>query len=302
MPVVVIIGPTGCGKSSYTREIIRQADEFASVVAGDIARAIGTDGKAGEAMRNGELHPAEDQLCAKVMEQMKGYLAEDKIVILDGFPRSESQAQFLMTNSIQPVVVLQIVTEEDILRQRLHTRARDEFDTDIEAVNKRIDKDTDRCKDTLKFMHEIFKAASTFTGKGTIYLTLEEKRPWVSFLHDSLKAEPINAGIPKIATMIRQEITSQIRKLGRPDYIAEEEAKKIEEVKDTENVVLGGPVEDEPNEEVEGLGGPVADEEVVTNAETHPYEENGHHTDEEVDDNKTDKTEEKIDDAQTNVD
>jgi len=208
MIVITFVGPTGSGTSSYAREIVKQTDEFAHISSGDIARTIESD-EADAALAEGELHPAEEIIRNTVLRMMEEN--SNKMIILDGFPRTAEQVQFLKDNDIEIDVCVDFQCQREILLKRCLARGRDIYDMTTDSVNKRIVADTARCVETIAAIREEYPTATTFTGTGTIYLTIQDTLPYCKFIH-STKQELSAGGIQPIATMIRQEMTAQLKK------------------------------------------------------------------------------------------
>jgi adenylate kinase len=101
IPAFALFGPPGCGKGTQAA-LIQENQKYLHVSTGDIFRtAIACQDpkalKAKELMEKGELVP-DELICEMLTDQLEKNLAQSpeiKGIILDGFPRTLSQAEML---------------------------------------------------------------------------------------------------------------------------------------------------------------------------------------------------------------
>lgn len=135
--VIVIIGPTGSGKSTVAAHIHRKTG-WPILSTGDIARQINTAANV-KALKLGNLSPAEGKIRAAVSAAVKT-IKPGKGLILDGFPRNVDQFTYLMSkfNMDTDLLLLSLDTSDWIsLADRLMRRRR--VDDSIKAINKKFD-------------------------------------------------------------------------------------------------------------------------------------------------------------------
>lgn len=150
LPAFALFGPPGCGKGTQA-VMIKERLGFLHVSTGDIFRnAIARQDpeamKAQDLMQRGELVP--DEMIAGMLSKELGILlgnAKDaKGLILDGFPRTVSQAglldDILVKNNLRFTGVLSLEVEEEELIQRLLKRAQEQgrADDTEEVVRERM--------------------------------------------------------------------------------------------------------------------------------------------------------------------
>lgn len=180
--MIIFFGPAGAGKS-VQGQILSARHGWRWLSAGQLLRDS-HDAELLKAMSSGGL-VNED----KVNDILKGALVNardiDK-VILDGYPRQLSQAQWLIETepdherSIKMVVVLE-VPKGEILR-RLHVRGR--ADDTPEAIEKRLQ----------IYRQEIYPILDYLNEKG-VYITHLDGAGTVGEVHDRIEAELVDHGI-----------------------------------------------------------------------------------------------------------
>jgi adenylate kinase len=114
-PNVLLLGPPGAGKGTQSANI---ADEYdvPHVTTGDALRAnkdMETDhGTPREYMEEGELvpDPVVNEIVAEALSEAEGY-------VLDGYPRNESQADYLADITDLDMVVFLSVSEEELVER-----------------------------------------------------------------------------------------------------------------------------------------------------------------------------------------
>ena len=138
--MIVLMGGQGVGKGTFAR-MLRERHEYTYIETGKMLRdAAATNPTIGEIMARGELLPF-DMLVKLVAENITG----DKDILMDGFPRTLDQAEWLITNYADKfdIHVLYLNVPEEIMVQRIQKRIREgggrTDDADANAVRKRLD-------------------------------------------------------------------------------------------------------------------------------------------------------------------
>lgn len=134
------MGGQGVGKGTFAR-MLRERHEYTYIETGKMLRdAAATNPTIGEIMARGELLPF-DMLVKLVAENITG----GKDILMDGFPRTLDQAEWLITNYADKfdIHVLYLNVPEEIMVQRIQKRIREgggrTDDADANAVRKRLD-------------------------------------------------------------------------------------------------------------------------------------------------------------------
>ena len=138
--IIILMGGQGVGKGTFAR-MLRERHEYTYIETGKMLRdAAATNPTIGEIMARGELLPF-DMLVKLVAENITG----DKDILMDGFPRTLDQAEWLITNYADKfdIHVLYLNVPEEIMVQRIQKRIREgggrTDDADANAVRKRLD-------------------------------------------------------------------------------------------------------------------------------------------------------------------
>jgi adenylate kinase len=135
--MIVLMGVAGSGKSMQGR---LQADEhgYAWISTGEILRVLIT-GKRRQEMLQGNLLNDEEMI--KVLDTVFNVIDTKQQFILDGFPRTVVQADWLLENvdkgRFSLTAVIHLSASKDIVRERLKKRGRQ--DDNEEAITKRFD-------------------------------------------------------------------------------------------------------------------------------------------------------------------
>lgn len=141
--IVVLIGPPGAGKSKQS-ELLKKREHVVWLSAGQLLRDK-NDSLINQVMSTGGL--VDDEIINTMMANMIEKISQDKIVLLDGFPRHEAQADWLIEFSRRSnraiTLVLHIHIPDEVIYDRLNLRGRmdDKPDTiadRIEEYNKNI--------------------------------------------------------------------------------------------------------------------------------------------------------------------
>jgi adenylate kinase len=134
--MIILTGVAGAGKSMQGKMF---ADEhgYAWISTGEILRVLVT-GKRRQEMLEGKL--LSDEEMVKIMDTVLNLIAADQEFVLDGFPRTITQVNWLLdqvhSTRLKLTAVVNLDASEDIVRERLMTRGRQD-DTE-EAIAKRF--------------------------------------------------------------------------------------------------------------------------------------------------------------------
>ena len=135
--MILIIGVAGSGKSTQSRLLANQEGMVALSV-GELLRRTATDQEKKEKMLAGELLD-DDEVINALDNELKTIEGKGQ-VILDGFPRSLKQAQWLLTQNNSKKYILSSVicleADKENAKERLIQRARQ--DDNEESINERF--------------------------------------------------------------------------------------------------------------------------------------------------------------------
>ena len=130
--MIILFGLAGTGKGTQANAL----SEFFGWRTFSVGQVIRDTGKYAETIDKGGLIP-DDDVIALMAEQINSATAAGFNVILDGYPRTEYQAKWLMDNmhdDIEGAIILEVPKEE--LYQRLELRGRED-DKSKEAIDRR---------------------------------------------------------------------------------------------------------------------------------------------------------------------
>lgn len=132
--MIVLFGLAGSGKGTQGKAL----SEFFGWRWLSVGQAIRDTGNYAETIDKGNLIPDEDVI--KIMnKEIEKAEAEGFDVILDGYPRTKTQAEYLMENmadKIDGAIILDVPKEE--LYERLALRGRDD-DQEKESIDRRFE-------------------------------------------------------------------------------------------------------------------------------------------------------------------
>ena len=142
---IVIMGPQGSGKGTQATLISKELD-IKHVSMGDVLRdVVKNEGENFElirdAMKKGDLIP--DDINNKAVKDV--LKQNPKGVILDGYPRNTSQAQFLVENSTVDLVIALNISDEEAVK-RIGKRRICTANNKIFIQDKITQKDIDECE------------------------------------------------------------------------------------------------------------------------------------------------------------
>jgi len=137
--MIVMMGGQGAGKGSVAN-IMKTEHEYKHIESGALFRALPVDSEIAKIMARGELVP--DSELFKLMETQ---ITDDSDIILDGFPRTLAQAQWLVDTYADKfdIHVLYLDLSEELMLFRINKRMREgggrADDADTAAVRRRLD-------------------------------------------------------------------------------------------------------------------------------------------------------------------
>lgn len=136
--LILVMGGQGVGKGSVSKRLTG-AYGFKYIETGAILRAMPPESKICQIIQTGNLIP--DEMLFDIIQQE---LDTDQNIILDGFPRKLSQAEWLVKNfvNIYDIRVLYLCAPKELLIERINKRAREENrqdDKDIKIIYRRLE-------------------------------------------------------------------------------------------------------------------------------------------------------------------
>ena len=137
--MIVLMGGQGVGKGTHARRLIER-DGYHYIEAGAVLRGLPPESPIAQIMARGELVPDND-LFELLAERFN--VAHD--IIVDGFPRTIGQAQWLIKNFADKfdVRVIYLNVPEKIMLERIENRIREgggrADDADAAVVRRRLD-------------------------------------------------------------------------------------------------------------------------------------------------------------------
>ncbi len=137
--MILLMGGQGVGKGTHARRLVAR-DGYAYVETGAILRGLPPESIVAQIMARGELVPDADlfELVANAIDGVGD-------IILDGFPRTLPQAQWLVKNYAEKfdIRVVYMNVPEDIMLARIEKRIREgggrADDADANVVRRRLD-------------------------------------------------------------------------------------------------------------------------------------------------------------------
>ncbi len=141
--MMLLMGIAGSGKGTQSK-LLAEKDGFHVISTGELLRQYGSDDQHAR-MLKGEI--LGDEEVTALLEQALGDLADQNNVILDGYPRRVSQAQWLLQQQekgrFQISLVVHLMASKEAVKARLLDRARpDDHDDGIEQRFSEYERDT----------------------------------------------------------------------------------------------------------------------------------------------------------------
>jgi len=144
MNIILMMGPPGSGKGTYSAELAKKYG-YTHISVGDMLRergkiddALGREVKG--LMDQNVLLP--DEMVSRLVAERLGQEPQNATVILDGYPRSQGQAEDIdrviaaRGYNLQAVIALDV--DEAVVIERMLGRARNDIDRDREKILKRL--------------------------------------------------------------------------------------------------------------------------------------------------------------------
>lgn len=185
VPAIVLFGPPGAGKGTQAR-LLERYENVVHVSSGELARELpeGSDlyvrftAALEETKRSGRFFPdelARDLLAHEIDRQ--GYGIET-LLVLDGIPRTKGQVKLIDT-LVDVLAVVELYAESsEPLIERMRLRAERAYDTDREAVQRRIEEYRTLTTPVLK----------TYFARGTPYVHVDALAGTPEEVHERMRS------------------------------------------------------------------------------------------------------------------
>ncbi len=171
--MILLMGIAGSGKGTQSN-LLAQKDGFQVISTGELLRTFGSD-EQHDRMHKGEILGDEEvtELLEKALEQIE----DQDNVILDGYPRRVSQAEWLLDQQKQGrfniACVIHLVASKEAVKARLLERGR--LDDHGESIDQRF---KEYEQDTLPILEHLEKA-------GVVVKAVDAEQP-VEAVHDEI--------------------------------------------------------------------------------------------------------------------
>jgi adenylate kinase len=151
--IIVLMGGQGSGKGTIAA-LMREKHNYDYIETGALFRDLPADSEIGQMIARGELVP-DDKLFELVGEKLAG----DKDALLDGFPRTLAQAQWLSEISRDAdIKIIYLNVPRDLMMARIQKRISEGAgradDADAAAVAKRIDSFFNKTMPAIEFLRD----------------------------------------------------------------------------------------------------------------------------------------------------
>lgn len=137
--MILMMGGQGVGKGTHARRLMERG-KYKYIETGAILRALPPESKLAQIIARGELVPDSD-----LFELLSVHFDTDSDMILDGFPRTLGQAQWIVKNYADKfdIHVIYLDVPESVMLSRIEKRIREgggrADDTDSAVVRRRLD-------------------------------------------------------------------------------------------------------------------------------------------------------------------
>ena len=191
--MIILFGLAGTGKGTQAKAL----SEFFGWRTFSVGQVIRDTGAYAETIDKGGLIP-DDDVISLMTKQIEIANAEGYDIILDGYPRTEYQAKWLMDHmkdDIRGAIIIEVPKEE--LYHRLELRARED-DKDKEAIDRRWDIFEQNITPILKLLEEkhipvrrVDGVGEVGTVTGRLIATVRELDPEATRQQDDVNGEEI---------------------------------------------------------------------------------------------------------------
>lgn len=191
--MIILFGLAGTGKGTQAKAL----SEFFGWRTFSVGQVIRDTGAYTDIIDKGILIP-DDDVIKLMTKQIETANAEGYDVILDGYPRTEYQAKWLMDHmkdDIRGAIIIEVPKEE--LYHRLELRARED-DKDKEAIDRRWDIFEQNITPILKLLEEnhipvrrVDGVGEVGTVTGRLIATVRELDPEATRQQDDVNGEEI---------------------------------------------------------------------------------------------------------------
>lgn len=191
--MIILFGLAGTGKGTQAKAL----SEIFGWRTFSVGQVIRDTGEYSATIDKGGLIP-DDDVIRLMTKQIKIANAEGYNIILDGYPRTEYQAKWLMENmkgDIEGAIIIEVPKEE--LYKRLELRARED-DKDKESIDRRWDIYEQNIAPILKLLEEnnipvrkVNGVGEVGTVTGRLVATVEELSPVAAKQKNDVNGEEI---------------------------------------------------------------------------------------------------------------
>ncbi len=137
--IIVMMGGQGVGKGTFSKMLRAQSD-YNYIETGATLRALPPESEIAQIIARGELVSDKE-----LFNLMQDTITDEKDIIMDGFPRTTAQAQWLVEHFADKfnIHILYLDVPEEIMLERINKRinggAGRADDADMAAVRRRLD-------------------------------------------------------------------------------------------------------------------------------------------------------------------
>ncbi len=137
--MIILMGGQGVGKGTFSK-MLRERRDLDYIETGAMLRELPSDSVIAQIMARGELVPD-----SELLKLVESNISGDRDLLIDGFPRTLAQAQWLVEKFADQfnVRVIYLNVPEEIMVQRIQKRMNDgggrADDADAAAVRRRLD-------------------------------------------------------------------------------------------------------------------------------------------------------------------
>jgi len=171
--VILLMGIAGSGKGTQGK-LLAEKEGYHVISTGELLRSYGSSDQHTR-MHAGEI--LDDEEVTALLDKALAELADPDHVILDGYPRRVSQADWLLAQQklgrFRVDKVLHLVASKQAVKQRLENRGR--VDDHSDAIEERF---SEYNRETLPILDHLSKA-------GVSILEIDAERP-VEVIHDEI--------------------------------------------------------------------------------------------------------------------